>query len=323
MLYQYYPSTMAETSTGRSEPIATIDGEDNIARGVPSENSVASLPRSDNTDSPGINSSHCTQEVSSYSMLSDSITSILTQCYIQGRQSMRRVERQLAGVDEKLHNMQITLQAIELASASISHLKLLPSSGTLPSGTLDSVTTPSSSQHALAASDSTSNPAALATGERMTSLTSSSTTGTTGTTGTCDSGTADSPLMQYHQTTGTFINIPLPESAIPPEHLRFFTLGDTTFPFDKTQVPNPPGVNFSDDLSRLFQEWHKSDLLIVNGHGIPVKHWPWFYQKKMGIRPAVWAIIRMKWLNWKVRHYQLVVVLSSDAHLVFVRAVHC
>ncbi|KAI0735527.1 hypothetical protein C8Q76DRAFT_792075 [Earliella scabrosa] len=90
-----------------------------------------------------------------------------------------------------------------------------------------------------------------------------------------------------------------PQHAIPTEHLRFFELNGETFAFDKSQVPNPPGIAFSDDLSRLFREWHHSDLLVVNGRGIPIKHWPWFYKRKTDIKPEVWKVIRMKWGNWK------------------------
>ncbi|PIL33098.1 hypothetical protein GSI_04547 [Ganoderma sinense ZZ0214-1] len=65
------------------------------------------------------------------------------------------------------------------------------------------------------------------------------------------------------------------------------------------QVPDPPAVSFSDNLSQLFREWYVSSLLIVNGHGIPIQHWPWFYKEKRNIRTNVWSVIRMKWTIWK------------------------
>ncbi|KAM5541491.1 hypothetical protein V8D89_004681 [Ganoderma adspersum] len=68
---------------------------------------------------------------------------------------------------------------------------------------------------------------------------------------------------------------PVPESEISPSNLR-------------TNVPNSPSVSFLHDLLQLFQE---SDLLTVNGHGIPIQHWPWFYKKKMNIKPGVWGFL--------------------------------
>ncbi|KAI0769300.1 hypothetical protein BD413DRAFT_613853 [Trametes elegans] len=70
-----------------------------------------------------------------------------------------------------------------------------------------------------------------------------------------------------------------------------FDLDGVTVTFDKTLVPDLPAIGFADDISRLFQEWHKSDLLVVNGYGIPVKHWNWFYQKKTHIKGHAWDSI--------------------------------
>ncbi|KAJ7441225.1 hypothetical protein FB451DRAFT_941688, partial [Mycena latifolia] len=58
---------------------------------------------------------------------------------------------------------------------------------------------------------------------------------------------------------------------------------DEEFSFDCTQVLNPPNIHFSHDIPRLFGEWKSSTLLMVNGRGIAIKHWPLFYRcRKQG-----------------------------------------
>lgn len=81
-----------------------------------------------------------------------------------------------------------------------------------------------------------------------------------------------------------------------------FDLDGETLYFDKTRVPNPPCVNFSGDISRLFREWHTSTILTVNGRGIPVKHWEQFYKKRKGIKEHAWELVGVKWGKWKVRN---------------------
>lgn len=78
------------------------------------------------------------------------------------------------------------------------------------------------------------------------------------------------------------------------------------FSFDPSTVPKPPMQHFSQDIPRLFLEWHKSDLLKINGQGIALKHWSSIY-KSPGIKKhgkedvqTAWSEIRMEWLNWKV-----------------------
>ncbi|KAI0708334.1 hypothetical protein C8Q76DRAFT_744156 [Earliella scabrosa] len=78
-----------------------------------------------------------------------------------------------------------------------------------------------------------------------------------------------------------------------------FDIDGTPLYFDKTQVPNVPMINYSDDLPRLFREWHKSNTLVVNGRGIPVKDWERFYKKRSGIKEHAWELVRVKWGNWK------------------------
>ena len=74
----------------------------------------------------------------------------------------------------------------------------------------------------------------------------------------------------------------------------------TDFAFDVRHVPDPPAINFSNDVDRLFHEWETSTLLIVNGHGIPIKHWGQFYKKAVGAKPTAWDALKTKWGKWKV-----------------------
>jgi hypothetical protein len=65
-------------------------------------------------------------------------------------------------------------------------------------------------------------------------------------------------------------------------------------------VPSPPTVHLSKDINRLCEEWEESNLLVVNGHGIPVKYWGEFYKKGKGVKTAAWDVLRVEWGNWKV-----------------------
>ncbi|KAH9858618.1 hypothetical protein C2E23DRAFT_880083 [Lenzites betulinus] len=76
---------------------------------------------------------------------------------------------------------------------------------------------------------------------------------------------------------------------IAPENLLIFDIDGEVLPFDKTTVPNPPPINFSDDLPRLF----------LNGRGIGVKHWAQFYKKRAHIKQHAWDVLRVKWGTWK------------------------
>jgi hypothetical protein len=69
----------------------------------------------------------------------------------------------------------------------------------------------------------------------------------------------------------------------------------TEFTFDVRCVPDPPAINFSNDIDRLFHEWETSTLLIVNGHSIPIKHWGQFYKKATGAKGTAWDALKMKW----------------------------
>lgn len=87
---------------------------------------------------------------------------------------------------------------------------------------------------------------------------------------------------------------------IDPENLASVELYGEQFVFDKTRVPDPPASLFSDDIPRLFKEWHHSSALVVNGRAIPIKHWQLFYAKRKGIKQHAWDAIRVRLNNWKV-----------------------
>ncbi|KAI0752952.1 hypothetical protein C8Q80DRAFT_1118221 [Daedaleopsis nitida] len=89
------------------------------------------------------------------------------------------------------------------------------------------------------------------------------------------------------------------DSEIQAENKLTFDLDGTTLTFDKTTVPNPPKVSFANDVTRLFREWHHSTLLVINGRGIPIKHWERFYKKRAGIKQFAWDRVRVQWGQWK------------------------
>ncbi|KAJ7150519.1 hypothetical protein C8R43DRAFT_1191802, partial [Mycena crocata] len=64
----------------------------------------------------------------------------------------------------------------------------------------------------------------------------------------------------------------------------------------------PPNIHFSADIPRLFREWESSTLLMVNGRGIAIKHWPlFFHRRKQGReqKNGAWDKTRTMWGNWK------------------------
>jgi hypothetical protein len=92
----------------------------------------------------------------------------------------------------------------------------------------------------------------------------------------------------------------LPPEVIPPKNLGIAHLGQEQFSYDRTTVPSPPTVHLSKDINQLCEEWEESNLLVVNGRGIPVKYWGEFYKKGKGVKTAAWDALRVEWGNWKV-----------------------
>ncbi|EPQ56079.1 hypothetical protein GLOTRDRAFT_128037 [Gloeophyllum trabeum ATCC 11539] len=97
-------------------------------------------------------------------------------------------------------------------------------------------------------------------------------------------------------------SVTLQRDQIDPEHLAVVNLGDEEFAFDRRTVPPRPAIAFSNDLPRLFREWHSSDCsnaLVVNGRGIPVKYWPAIFKKRAGHGTDTWSSTRGIWGKWK------------------------
>ena len=88
--------------------------------------------------------------------------------------------------------------------------------------------------------------------------------------------------------------------------IAHLNLPHTEFMFNIHNVPDPPTINFSNDIDWLFHKWEISTLLIVNGHGIPIKHWGQFYKKAAGAKGTAWNALKTKWSKWKVSQAQSV-----------------
>ena len=104
------------------------------------------------------------------------------------------------------------------------------------------------------------------------------------------------------------------QELVPAEFLGIAHLDPphTEFAFDVRNVPDPPAIKFSNDIDRLFCEWEILTLLVVNGHGIPIKHWGQFYKKAAGAKGTAWDALKTKWSKWKVSWAQ-----SFDLFLFF------
>ena len=111
------------------------------------------------------------------------------------------------------------------------------------------------------------------------------------------------PRMTAQTVTASAVSapLPLPRESIPSaENLGIAQLGSEQFSYDKTTVPSPPVIHLSQDINRLCREWEESHLLVVNGHGIPVKYWGEFYKRGKGVKATAWDALRVEWGNWKV-----------------------
>lgn len=92
----------------------------------------------------------------------------------------------------------------------------------------------------------------------------------------------------------------VPREEIPAANLGIARLGNEDFAYDKSQLRGPPLIHFSRDIEQLCREWESSDLLVVNGRGIPIKYWGEFFKKsKTRGRNSAWDSIKVEWGNWK------------------------
>ncbi|PBK65763.1 hypothetical protein ARMSODRAFT_1021807 [Armillaria solidipes] len=70
--------------------------------------------------------------------------------------------------------------------------------------------------------------------------------------------------------------------------------------FDPAKVPSIPAVSFADDIAGLARNWHSSNLLVLGGHGIPIKHWDKIYKAQFNIRKNAWKSFRSTYSDWHV-----------------------
>ncbi|KAH9840011.1 uncharacterized protein C8Q71DRAFT_703190 [Rhodofomes roseus] len=92
----------------------------------------------------------------------------------------------------------------------------------------------------------------------------------------------------------------VPQEIAPANNRVCINLDGQDIYFDKSDLPDPPAVHFSDNISALFREWHESRRLVVAGHGIPIKYWDKLYQKRNGfVNTDAWRAIKVEWGNWK------------------------
>jgi hypothetical protein len=98
-------------------------------------------------------------------------------------------------------------------------------------------------------------------------------------------------------------NVQVPAECIPNEHCGTFLLDEQLIVFDKRVfLCDPPGIYFSQPIPDLFCHWHSLTLIMLNGYGIPMKHWDKLFKVHgLGIaQPGQWASVCVEWNNWKV-----------------------
>ena len=76
-----------------------------------------------------------------------------------------------------------------------------------------------------------------------------------------------------------------------PAEMVTVQLADGPFLFQKSKACPPPAQRFSRDIPNLFHEWEVSNLLQIDGKGIPVKDWDKIYKKKVGLFLQAWKAI--------------------------------
>ena len=99
-------------------------------------------------------------------------------------------------------------------------------------------------------------------------------------------------------------------------------LTDGPFIFHPNEARAPPAQRFSKDITNLFREWESSNLLQINGKGIPVKDWDKIYKKRAGLFQAAWKAIRVKWGNWKVCSMIILVLTKHSLLFKFIAEEH-
>jgi hypothetical protein len=86
---------------------------------------------------------------------------------------------------------------------------------------------------------------------------------------------------------------------------RLLNLGDgEVLRITSDSIPDPPAISFANDIPLLNSmwdfrsaEWSGTFPLVVDGHPIPVSHWPELY--KYGKKDQ-WKGMKARWFEWKV-----------------------
>ncbi|KAG1901177.1 uncharacterized protein F5891DRAFT_950945, partial [Suillus fuscotomentosus] len=85
---------------------------------------------------------------------------------------------------------------------------------------------------------------------------------------------------------------------------RMLKLGDgTMLQLDDSDIPDPPAISFSNDISSLnsmwddhTEHWQGASFIVIQGHPIAIEHWPVLYRYG---RDQQWKGTKNKWTDWR------------------------
>ena len=79
--------------------------------------------------------------------------------------------------------------------------------------------------------------------------------------------------------------------------MRLLSMQDIKVAYSLEDVPIPNIPSFARNVSQLFDEWDKSDILVIRGVPIPLRYWSEIYRQK----PVTWKVLKKPYSDWKVR----------------------
>ncbi|KAK0242147.1 hypothetical protein EDD85DRAFT_946270 [Armillaria nabsnona] len=95
------------------------------------------------------------------------------------------------------------------------------------------------------------------------------------------------------------------------DNMKTVFLDDLAVTFDPAKVPSIPAISFANDISGLAKNWHSSNLLVLGGHRISIKHWDKIYKAQFNIKKNAWKSFRLTYSNWQFMiNEQIVKALS-------------
>ena len=93
---------------------------------------------------------------------------------------------------------------------------------------------------------------------------------------------------------------PMPP-AVPQGKPRELDIKGTKVKFINADVEWPPGtINYSSQVSKLFQDWENSTLVKLKGVPVPLKYWSQLYS---GVDSEAWGTYKKSFSEWKVRFF--------------------